>query len=331
MTTRKKKADAQPAAGVAPFRTYQRASFRATYRYLEKHFPEFSALSPEVQKQVVRRLARLWRRQGGKSYLLGNEALDWMMESVCLTTIISAAIALGTEVIVKEAESWRKHLAQLKTVAAQNNLRLETNADDIDFDGFCDLFEHSKLEAKLWHDRTACSRTRVIAPNPSTAVGWTGHIIGDEFGRWPNCQDVLEAIEPFMESNPQFRLRLATTPPPDDKHYSYEMLMPPEGLEFKPSATGSFYKSSYGLIVHRVDAWDGYEAGVAMHHPDTGEKITPEEHRAHSFDKNAWDRNYAIKFIAGGTAAVSLTSIARAMELGRGQCVGVNVTEAVEA
>ena len=296
--------------GIVPFRAYQRAAFRYN----------------------LRRLAYVWRRQGGKSYLLGNEALDWMMETPgCLTSIISAAIALGTEVIVKEAQSWREHLARLKTAAEANKLKLETNADTIDFDGFCDLFEHSKLEAKLWHDNTTCSRTRVIAPNPNTAVGWTGHIIGDEFGRWPNCQDVLEAIEPFMESNPQFRLRLATTPPPDDKHYSYEMLQPPPGMDFEANAKGNFYKSSYGLLIHRVDAWDAYKAGVFMHHPDTGEKISPAEHRALAPDKTAWDRNYGLIFIAGGTAAVSLAALARAMEQGRGQCLGINITEAIEA
>lgn len=306
----KKQTAPSATAGVVPFRTYQRAGFR---------YP-------------LRRLGYVWRRQGGKSFLLSNEALDWMMETrAVLTSIISAAIALGTEVIVKEAQSWREHLARLKASAEANKLKLETNADAIDFDGFCDLFEHSKLEAKLWHDQTSCSRTRVIAPNPNTAVGWTGHIIGDEFGRWPNCQEVLEAIEPFMESNPQFRLRLATTPPPDDKHYSYEMLLPPENTKFEPNAKGNFYKSSYGLMIHRVDAWDAALAGVAMHHPDTGAKITPAEHRALAPDKIAWDRNYGVQFIAGGTAAVSLAALARAMEQGAGQCVGVNVTEPVEA
>ena len=307
----KRKPEPDPKRGVVPFRLYQAAGFR----------------------HPSRRLAYGWRRQGGKSYLLGNTALDWMMETRgVLTSIISAALALCTEVIVKEAQSWRDHLATMKATAEANDLRLETNADAIDFDGFCDLFEHSKLEAKLWHDKTTASRTRVIAPNPATAVGWTGHIIGDEFGRWPNCQEVLEAIEPFMESNPQFRLRLATTPPPDDRHYSYDMLLPDEaGLIFTPNPAGNFYRSSYGLLVQRVDAWDAFAAGVWMHHPDTGEKLTPEQHRALAHDKVAWDRNYGCKFISGGTAAVSLASIARSMELGRGQCLGVNATEGVVA
>lgn len=295
--------------GVVPFRIYQRASFR---------YP-------------LRRLARVWRRQGGKSYLLANEGLDWMMETPgCLTTIISAALALGTEVLIKEAQSWQTHLKKLREAAAANNLRLETNGDDLPLEDFADLFEHSKIEAKLWHDNTTCSRTRVIAPNPATAVGWTGNILFDEFGRAPNCQEVVEAVEPFMESNPNFRLRYATTPPPDDKHYSWEMLAPPPGVEFEPKAEGNFYKSGYGLMVHRVDAWDAFEAGVWMHHPDTGDKITPEQHRALAFDKTAWDRNYGCQFVAGGTAAVSLANLARAMALGKSQCVAANITEEIE-
>jgi hypothetical protein len=317
----------QASAGVVPFRTYQRASFRLTWEKLLRYCPQLAHLAPKDRRTIIRRLARVWRRQAGKSYQLGNEALDWMMESICLTTIISAAIALGEELLIKEAQAWLNLLGILKSTAAANNLKLETNADGVDFDGFCDMFEHSKIEAKLWHDRTSCSRTRVIAPNPNTAVGWTGHIIGDEFGRWPNCKDVLEAIDPFMESNPQFRLRLATTPPPDDKHYSFEMLMPPAGLEFEPCAEGTFYRSDLGLLVHRVDAFDADLAGVKMHHPDTGEKITPDEHRALAPDKSAWDRNYGLHFIFGGTAAIGLLALQRAMALGRGQCVARDVTE----
>ena len=82
-------------------------------------------------------------------------------------------------------------------------------------------------------------------------------------------------------------------------------------------------------MIHRVDAWDAALAGVLMHHPDTGAKIAPEQHRTLAPDKTAWDRNYGIQFIAGGTAAISLSSIARAMEQGQGQCIGVNITEPI--
>ena len=102
-------------------------------------------------------------------------------------------------------------------------------------------------------------------------------------------------------------------------------------MDFKPNARGNWYKSQYGIMVHRLDSWDAQLAGVPHYHPDTGAAITPEEDRALAPDKTAWDRNFALKFIIGGSAAVSLTALARAMEQGRGQCLGVNITEEVAA
>ncbi len=285
----------------------------------------------EVFRHRLRRLFLLWSRQRGKSHLLACEALDMMMATKgVLVTFISASIVLGTEVVLKEAAVWMRMLDMLKAAAAQADLQLTSNADGLEFDDVCDLFEHSKLETKLWHNKTMCSRSRVIAPNPDTAVGWTGHIIGDEVGRWPNAQAVMEAIEPFMSSNPSFRLRYATTPPPDDKHYTYELFAPPAGSEFPLNARGNWYKSASGIMCHRVDVWDGEAAGIPLYHPDTGVPISADEHRKLAMDKAAWDRNYALMFLQGGTAAVSLAALARALELGAGVCVGCEITEAIE-
>jgi hypothetical protein len=124
---------------------------------------------------------------------------------------------------------------------------------------------------------------------------------------------------------------MATTPPPDDQHYSFELFVPPAGAEFSVKPAGTWYRSGSGIMVHRVDAWDSAAAGVPLYHPDNGAPITPEEHRALAFDKSAWDRNYALKFLQGGTAAIPLAALARAMELGRGQCLALNVTEALAA
>jgi hypothetical protein len=223
-------------------------------------------------------------------------------------------------------------ILKMRALAAARDMQLTTTADEIldhDLDALMDIFEHSKLEVRLWHDRTTCSRTRVIAPNPDTAVGWTSHIFGDEVGRWPNAQQVLEALVPFMRSNPHLLMRLATTPPPDDKHYTFELFPPPPGIIFPVNPKGNFYRSAAGIMVHRVDIDDGVAAGVPVYHPDTGVQITPDEDRALAFDKSAWDRNNRLKFIAGGTAAVSMAAITRAMEQGTGQCIGVNVTEEV--
>ena len=285
----------------------------------------------EVFRQELRRLFLLWSRQRGKSHLLACQALDWMMEDAgILVTFISASIVLGTEVLLKEAAIWSKMIDMMRAAAEQANLNLTTSVDGLDFDGVCDKFEHSKLETKLWHSNTICSRSRVIAPNPDTAVGWTGHIIGDEVGRWPNAREVMEAVTPFMSSNPKFKLRYATTPPPDDKHYTYEQFIPPAGHEFPVNPRGTFYRSASGILCHRVDVWDGHAAGVSLYDDDTGKPVSPEESRKKASDKQAWDRNFALMFLIGGTAAISPAAIARAMEIGAGVCVGVNITEGLE-
>ncbi|MFO7535714.1 MAG: hypothetical protein R6X19_08545 [Kiritimatiellia bacterium] len=283
----------------------------------------------EVFRHNLRRLFLLWCRQKGKSHLLAAQALDWMMETPgCLVSFISASIVLGQEVILKEASLWLQFLDVLRRASEEAGMKLTTNADGLDFDAVCDMFEHSKLETKLWHSRSVFSRSRVIAPNPDTAVGWTGHIIGDEVGRWPNAQDVFEAIMPFMDSNPDYKIRLATTPPPDDKHYTFQLFMPPPGTSFdKKNPSGQWYKSEYGIMVHRVDAWDAALAGVPLYHPDSKKPCTPEEHRGCFPDKAGWDRNYALLFLAGGSAAISLTAMSNAMARGIGQCQGVNITE----
>ncbi len=289
----------------------------------------------KVFMSTLRRLFLLWCRQKGKSHTLACKALDWMMARPgVLVTFISASMTLGTEVILKEAKIWGDMLALLHQAANAAGLKLTSNADGLDFDALCDVLEHSKLELKLWHSNTVCSRSRVIAPNPDTAVGWTGHIVGDEVGRWPDAQAVLEAVLPFMDSNPDFNLWMASTPPPDDKHYSFELFQPkPEDEDkFTLNPAGNWFRSGSGIMVHRVDAWDAHAAKVPLYHPETRQPITPDEHRALAFDKSAWDRNYALKFLAGGTAAVSMAALARAMQRGRDLgLVGVNVTEEVAA
>ena len=282
----------------------------------------------QVFRHKLRRLFLLWARQKGKSTTLASEALDLMMASPgALVTFISASIVLGTEVLLKEAQLWARFIQAYRVAAGKLGLKLETNVDGLDLDAVADIFEHSKLETKLWHDNTTCSRSRVIAPNPDTAVGWTAHIFGDEIGRWPNAQEVFEAIKPFMASNPSLKMRLATTPPPDDKHYSFELFEPRE--EFEVNALGNWYKSPSGIMVHRFDVDDGFAGGFTLFQPDTGEPISPDEDRALDADKSAWDRNHRLKFLLGGTAAVPLASLARAMAAGRGACIGVNITEPV--
>lgn len=277
----------------------------------------------------VRRLLLMWARQRGKSFTLASKALSRMMQRRDHSCIfVSASILLGSEFVRKEAQVWNTVLAKFKEICASQSLRLETNVDGLDLDAISDVFEHQKLEAKIWHDRTTCSRSIVVAPNPATAVGWTGDIFMDEVGRIFDLKDVIEAVQPFMSSNPEFIWWQATTPPPDDMHYSFEMFLPPIE-EFKVNPIGNWYTSKSGIPCHRVDAWDGADAGVPLYDDDTGDPCTPEEHRKRAYDKIAWDRNYGLRFVRGGISAVSFAAIARAMEMGKGQCMGIDVREAI--
>jgi hypothetical protein len=278
----------------------------------------------------VRRLFLLWRRQFGKSYTLSSKALYRMMDRRDhLCVFCSASIPLGKEFIRKEAQVYSQVLDKFREAAKLNNYLATSNADGLDVDAIADLFEHEKLETKLWHDRTTHSRSVVVAPNPTTAVGWTGDVFMDEVGRIPNLKEVMEAVGPIMSSNPDFIWWLSSTPPPDDKHYSFE-LFAPDTDEFPVNPLGNFYESKSGILVHRVDAYDSVTAGIPLYDDNTGEVVTPEQHRAMAFDKTAWDRNYGLRFIVGGSAALSTASIARAMIMGKRQGVAVNVTEAIE-
>lgn len=296
----------------------------------------FRDYQQEAFTQNLGMMATVWRRQSGKSFTLAGTALDWMMESVCDVIFASASVNLGTENIRKEADVWAIVTHSLREAAEMQGYKLTTSADDnkgnlLDADAIADLFEHQKLETKLWHSNTKCSRSKVVAPNPDTAVGWTGHVILDEVGRIPNFKDVFEAMEPIVSSSQNFRIRMATTPPPDDSHYSYELLAPPAGSEFEVNTKGNFYETEAGLIVHRVDAYDGHAAGVPLYDLKDRKPLTPEEHRLLAVDRQAWDRNYGLKFLSGGSTALSRMALINAQNRGANSSLGINITDTLTA
>ena len=265
----------------------------------------------------------LWRRQAGKSYTAASKALRRMMMVKGLSSFfVSASVALGTEFVRKEAEVWAKVIEEtrIRALTAKQELHTYSNEkgkslefDFHDLDALCEVFESQKLETRIYHNRTTYSRSRVIAPNPATAVGWTGDIWMDEVGRMPDFKDVLEAVLPFMSSNPLYRLLMITTPPPDDQHYSWEIFAPKNDTLFTPNPRGNYYTSEAGYRVHRVDAWDAYAADIPLFDDVTRKAMTPEEHRLAAYDKTAWDRNFGLKFVTGGQAAISLDDLRHAM------------------
>lgn len=270
-----------------------------------------------------------WARRSGKSFTMASRALRLNMTNPHnLCTYLSANLRLGGEFLLKEHTVWRLVIDAWRKSLGENH-KLETSIDGLSLDDALDIFDHNKFETKIWHSRTSFSRS-VVVPATTNAVGYGGHIFVDEFGRIADFRDVLESIMPFMDENPSLTCVMASTPPPDDSHYSYELTVPPDP-DFKVNPEGNWYISRAGLDCHRVDAWDRQAAGFHMFHPRTGAECTPEEHREASFDKQAWDRNNALKYIAGGTSALSIISLEYAMAQGRNFGVAVDCTEALSA
>jgi hypothetical protein len=293
------------------------------------------------QRALIRRcdeqrmLGFLARRQYGKTTTFSAIALKKMMRRPGrLVTYASATLTLGRELILKESRVMGQAIARLRAQADEAKLKLELAdratgkaAATWSDDDFADIFEAQRLEFRLHHDRTTVSRTIVIAPNPETAVGWTGDVLLDEVGRLKRFRELWEAVEPIASSDPEFRLLLCTTPPPDDAHFSWEMLAPPVGTTLHVNPEGNWYRSEMGVMVLRVDAWDAWADGVPVYDLETGEPLPPDEHRRRSMDKSAWDRNYGVVFVFGGTAAVSLQALDSAQRRGIGQCALIQVDQ----
>jgi hypothetical protein len=277
----------------------------------------------------------LARRQYGKTTVASHVSLKKMMDRPGHTVVFgSVKVDLGREIVRKEAEAMQKAIRglielskgssgaspSLDVVDAESGRRgQKENVLNLNADDFAELYEAQRLEFRLHHSNTVYSRTKVVALTPA-AVGETGDLILDEVGRVKNFREVWEAVKPIIASNPEFRCMLTTTPPPDDGHYSFELLAPPIGVEFPANPKGNWYRSELGIWVLRVDAWDAFADGVPLYDDDTGAAISPAEARARDHDKDAWDRNYGVKFVLGGTSAIGLLQLDNAQRLGIGRC-----------
>ncbi len=299
------------------------------YEGEEEPIIKFRAAQREFLRGVEqhRLVAFVARRQFGKTTTFAALALKKMMKRANHTVVFgSAKLNLAREIVRKEAEVIQRAIAALAKQAEKAEGLLQVvdgktgrMVSAVTADDFASLYEAQRLEFRFYHSKTIYSRTKVVALRADT-VGETGDLMCDEIGRVKNWREVWEAVEPIVSSNPKFRVTLATTPPPDDSHYSFEMLSPKSGTEFEPCATGNWYRSEAGVMVLRVDALDAWADGVPVYDLERGEPLSPDEHRARALDKDAWDRNYAVKFVFGGTAACGLLQLESAQARGIGSC-----------
>lgn len=284
--------------------------------------PIMTLLPPqeEVFWSDFRMLYLLWRRQMGKSHLFASKAMSRMLLRAGHSVfVVNASLLMGQENILKEVNIWAvvldafRELARSKdmelklyesTYSEKGSLKKSIEVDRAwDADTLASLFESSKLETRLWHDRTRYSRTRVVAPNPLTARGFTGDVFGDEIAFWPEFEAVMDAVEPIIARNPQFIMWMATTPAADETHPTFGLLMPQQE-KFPVNPRGNWYETEDGTPVHRVDAYDGTAAGVPLYSNKTGKSQTVAEARLAARNKKSFDRNFLLKFISGGAAAI---------------------------
>lgn len=269
----------------------------------------------------------LARRQYGKTTIAGRIALKKMMRTPGHTVVFgSIKLDLGREIVRKESEAMRKAFDILAGMAAKAKAQLEVidldkgkSVAGVNLDDWAELYETSRLEFRLYHSNSIYSRTKVVALTPA-AVGETGDLILDEVGRVKNFRDVVEAVTPIISSNPEFRCIYTTTPPPDDTHYSFDLLAPPVGAELPVNARGNWYKSELGVWVLRITDEDAYADGVPLYDDDTGAPISPQEAYAKAHDKDAYLRNYRCRFVLGGTSACGLLQLDTAQRRGIGKC-----------
>jgi hypothetical protein len=270
------------------------------------------------------------RRQYGKTTTVAGISLKKMMKTRGHTVIFgSAKLTLSREIVRKESEIIHQAFRSLPSASEAARVRFVDDApggvkqipQNISADDFAEIFEAQRLETRFYHSNNASdySRTKVVALTPDT-VGETGDLITDEIRAIKNWREVAEAIAPIISSNPLFRWILTTTPPTDDTHYGFEQLAPRIGAEFKANPEGNEYISDAGIYVLRVDAWDAAADGVPLYDDDSGAPLAPEEHRRKAHDKEAWDRNYACKFLVGGSSACGLVQLNSAQARGIGKC-----------
>lgn len=302
-----------------------------------------------VAIRKVRSAVLLWARQCRKSTTLGDIAFDEMSKEPGRKVIAaSASLLVGSELVSKTLTSveqaqlvTREAAAMLATFEQQAGAPAGTRegacapldlkcADaasgkvyaGLTADDFADLYRSSRLEMRLYHDRTAYSRLLVIAPNPATSRGWTGTVVRDEAGFTPAQleRDLQIAVKPIMDTDPSFKLIYASNLPRDDRHPFFEMTLPEPGAVFPAKADGHFYRGQNGILIHRVALADAYQAGHVLYDTREGKPMTYEDFCADPANRLGLNESYRLIHEFGGAAAIDLLALTTAQRRGIGQC-----------
>ena len=182
-----------------------------------------------VAVRESRLLTLFWARRCRKSTTLGSIAFDEMSQAVGRTVIAaSASLLLGTELVGMTLTASEQAAIVTGEATAMQSLFQDRAGEALSFkcadsetqkvyghmkpEDFADLYKSSKLEMRLYFDRTSYSRLKVIAPNPATARGWAGTVLRDEAGYTGAGleNDLRIATKPIIDTDPSFKLIYAS-------------------------------------------------------------------------------------------------------------------------
>ena len=303
-----------------------------------------------VVVRKVRQAALYWARRCRKSTTLGDIGFDEIsMEHGRMVIAASASLLLGKElvgvtlsaaeqgmIVANESAAMR---SVFETGAAENELafKVADSTKDKLFTGmtpedFAELYQSSRMELRLYFDRTHYSRLQVIAPNPATARSWRATVLRDEAGFTnPNFENELRiATDPMMRDTPNLKIIYASNLSGNDRHPYFQMTLPreitaeTEDEQFPANPAGHLYIGQQGILIHRVALKDAYAAGHALF-DDHSQKMTYEQCRVFPQFKSGWDETYALNHKPGGAGAIDLIALLSAQRRGIGKANFVQV------
>lgn len=203
-----------------------------------------------------------WSRQTGKSYTLAAWAVKRLLDYPGrLVTVLSNSKDNGSEFALKCQDVCRR-------------MGIAVEAEDLSGDF---SYENMRFEVRIAIG-DKIGRIKVLAANPRTARGFSGDLILDEFAFHEDSRAIWEAAEPIISSNPDFLCRIASTGNGRQNMF-YQLIS--EGRI-------PYYR------VRRSDAWATGE--LKIYSTVDGSEITPDQARAESSDKRAYDQNYECTF-----------------------------------
>ena len=229
-----------------------------------------------------------WSRQIGKSYTYAAWAVDRLLRYPGrLVTVLSNSRDNGSEFVAKARE-----------VCDKLGQAIENEDNRAELDGNAQLSEDLKYSNMRFEVKITVGgktgRIKVLAANPRTARGFSGDLILDEFAFHEDSKGIWEAAEPIISSHPDFLCRIMSTGN-GRRNMFYQLI----------SEGRILYRR-----IRRSDAWAQGE--LKIYSQIDGREITPDEARAQSSDKRAYDQNYECAFEDENAALLSQELISAA-------------------